>query len=209
MTDLETTRLSLHAVAELLLAGPQYARSRTIKLRPTPGGFGTVREPGARVAGTTLVVGEWSGPLDGSTVAGLATEAGLTPRPLDDVYSGGCGLTAQHHLTVEESAAAEIEDAFRRGDEALAAIDAEAERVLWPEHFDLGISVERVNFGVSPGDSYLPVPYAYVGPWSPAEFTGSFWNAPFGAAHALTDLDDLTGFFAEGRALTAGADEPG
>ena len=39
MADLVATRRSLHAVAELLLAGPQYADSGTIKLRPTPSGL--------------------------------------------------------------------------------------------------------------------------------------------------------------------------
>ena len=37
--------------------------------------------------------------------------------------------------------------------------------VLWPEHFDLAIDVDEVNYGVSPGDGYHGAPYAYVGPW--------------------------------------------
>jgi len=76
--------------------------------------------------------------------------------------------------------------------------------VLWPEHFDLAISLDQVNYGVSPGDTHLAVPYAYVGPWSPTEFVGPFWNTSFGAAHPLTEIDDLGSFFAEGRLLTAG-----
>jgi hypothetical protein len=205
MSDLETTRLSLHAVAELVLAGPQYLLSGTIKLRPVPGGFGTVRHPDARVRGTSLVAGGWTVPLDGSTAADLAAAAGLVARPLVDVYGGGCGLTAEHPLRVDPAGAAEIAEAFRRGDESLAELDPDAERVLWPEHFDVGISVDRVNYGVSPGDSYLAVPYAYVGPWSPTDFTGRFWNTPFGAARRLSEVDDLYAFFAEGRALTAPA----
>ena len=147
MSDLVTTRLSLHAVAELMLAGPQFEESGTIKLRVTPGGFGTVQAPEVRVAGTVLVVADRSVPLDGRTVADLADEVGLAPRPLDDVYTGGCGLTAEHLLTVDEDAAAEISEAFRRGEEAMAALAPEAERVLWPEHFDLGISLDQVNYG--------------------------------------------------------------
>lgn len=37
MSDLRATRLSLHAVAELLLAGPQLRTRATIQLRPTRG----------------------------------------------------------------------------------------------------------------------------------------------------------------------------
>ena len=58
---------------------------------------------------------------------------------------------------------------------------------LWPEHFDAGTTVTiatgtKVNLGFSPGDSYEPEPYLYVGPWE-AERRGdpSYWNAPFGA----------------------------
>jgi hypothetical protein len=59
-----------------------------------------------------------------------------------------------------------------------------------------------VNYGVSPGDAQLAVPYAYVGPWAPADFAGSFWNTSFGAAHPLSEIDDLGAFFAEGRTRT-------
>ena len=48
MADLETTRLSLQAVAELLLAGPQFEQSKSIELRVLPGGFGTVTAPDVR-----------------------------------------------------------------------------------------------------------------------------------------------------------------
>ena len=89
------------------------------------------------------------------------------------------------------------------GDLALAALAPDVERVLWPEHFDLGLSLDEVNYGVSAGDTFLEVPYAYVGPWTPGAVSGAFWNAPFGAARPLTDLPDLAAFFAEGRALTA------
>ena len=36
--------------------------------------------------------------------------------------------------------------------------------VLWPEHFDLGITAGAVNYGTSPGDGYCPVPYLYASP---------------------------------------------
>jgi hypothetical protein len=201
MADLRETRLSLHAVAELLLAGPQFAQSKSIELRATQGGFGTVAAPDVRVERTSLLYDGAVVALTGRTVAEVAREAGIHPRSLDDIYSGGCGLTVEHTLTVGETAAAELAEAFRRGDEALAAFAPDAARVLWPEHFDIGITVDEVNYGVSPGDSYLEVPYAYVGPWEPDKFTDSFWNAPFGSARPLLEIGDVAAYFAEGAAL--------
>ena len=80
--------------------------------------------------------------------------------------------------------------------------------MLWPEHFDIGISVDEVNYGVSPGDAHIGEPYAYVGPWSPRE--GAFWNTPFGAARTLTELPDVvavSAFFHDG-AQHAAEDPP-
>ena len=206
MSSLESTRLSLHAVAELLLAGPQFEQSKSIKLRAAPGGFATDTAPEVGVVGTELVVGGRSVPLSGRTVAEVAADAGIVARPLDDVYAGGCGLTVEHQLAVDPQCAAQIADAFRLGDEALAMLGPEAERVLWPEHFDIGFTVDEVNYGVSPGDSHLGVPYAYVGPWTPADHSGPFWNAPFGAARPMEgfhDAGELLQFLREGQDLAA------
>ncbi|MFL6023752.1 MAG: hypothetical protein ACJ72O_10480, partial [Marmoricola sp.] len=165
MSALVETRRSLHAVAELLLAGPQYAEQGTIKLTVTADGFATVREPLVAVAGDRLRVDGQEVALDGRTVVEVGTAAGLVPHLLTDLYTDGCGLDASHLLTVDPSAAAEIHAAFRAGEDALAAFAPDHERVLWPEHFDLGITVAEVNYGISPGDGYLAVPYAYIGPW--------------------------------------------
>lgn len=61
------------------------------------------------------------------------------------------------------------------------------------------VTLDEVNYGVSPGDDAIPEPYAYVGPWTPQ--TGDFWNASFGAARLLTELTDVLAFFQKGRAL--------
>ncbi len=201
MPDPATTRLSLHAVAELLVAGPQYAVSKRIRLRATPGGFGTTASPEIRVDGLTLNVGNRSIALQGRTISDIAQDAGLTPRPLDDVYSGGSGLGVDHRLAINPGHALEIAEAFRVGAQALSAFAPTAEQALWPEHFDLAITLDEVNYGVSPGDSFLGFPYAYVGPWSPGDLSGPFWNAPFGAARVLSEMADLRAFFAEGQAL--------
>ena len=90
-----------------------------------------------------------------------------------------------------------------RGDAGLRAFAAE-EPVIWPEHFDLAVSLDEVNYGVSPGDGGHRDPYAYVGPWTPRE--GEFWNASFGAVRAAVDLPDAAAvaeFFAAGRDAAA------
>jgi hypothetical protein len=100
---------------------------------------------------------------------------------------------------VDPDAASELLAAFARGDAALREFAPDVTPVLWPEHFDVGIQVGEVNYGISPGDSYLDEPYAYVGPWTPR--TGEFWNAPFGAARPLRELpgEALVAFLREGR----------
>jgi hypothetical protein len=66
------------------------------------------------------------------------------------------------------------------------------ESQLWPEHFDLAVTVDvdgsPVNVGFSPGDSDSPEPYVYLGPHERAGLTGSYWNAPFGASLPYREL---------------------
>lgn len=197
--DLESTRRALHGVAELLLAGPQYDLSGTIRLRVTPGGFGTVAEPDLRVDGDHLVANGVRLPLKG-TPADLADAAGVRARVLTDVYHDGSGVGPQDLLDISPAAARIIADAFARGDEALRTFAPEHTPVLWPEHFDLGVTLDAVNCGISPGDHHIAEPYAYVGPWEPR--TGPFWNVDFGAARPLSELDSVVEFFREGQRAT-------
>jgi hypothetical protein len=200
--SLERTRASLHGIAELVLAGPQYAASGTIRLRVTPGGFGTVAAPGVRVEHLDLVTAAVRLPL-GGTVGGLARAAGLEARSLRDVYSGGPDVEPDDLVVVDPEAAAVVLGTFALGDLALRRFAPDVEPVLWPEHFDLAITVAEVNYGVSSGDPHVPEPYAYVGPWTPR--TGAFWNTSFGAARPMADLadaDSLAAFFQEGADLT-------
>jgi hypothetical protein len=204
---LPTTRRSLHGIAELVLAGPQYATSDDIRLRATPGGFGTVSAPVLRIEGLELVTPAASYPLVG-TFAGLADRAGVRARALRDVYETGPDVDPTDPIVLDAAAVRVIVSAFATGDAALRAFAPGHEPVLWPEHFDIAITVGDVNFGVSPGDSRRGAPYAYVGPWTPRE--GSFWNTPFGAARPLTEIpgiDALAAFFSDG-AERAAADPP-
>jgi len=87
-------------------------------------------------------------------------------------------------------------------DELVATTPAVGEATtaqLWPEHFDLGITVTvggdraaRVNIGASPGDDWEPLPYLYVGPHDPNRpGDPSYWNASFGAVLRYEELADL------------------
>lgn len=191
---------TLHGLAELLLAGPQFEKSGTIRLRVAQGGFATVNAPDLRVEGGDLVVGELRLAVHGQTYAALADAAGLRATPLDEVYSGGPGIRAEEVCALDDEATGLIHDAFRIGDQALRSFAPGAEPTLWPEHFDVAITTDGVNYGVSPGDGYLPEPYAYVGPHQQRE--GAFWNAPFGASRTLRELGGaqaVEAFFREGR----------
>ena len=198
------TRRSLHGVAELVLAGPQYDACGSIRLRITPGGFGTVGAPDLRVEGLDLVTPQARVGL-GGTFAELAEAVGVMARALEDVYAGGPDVAPHEVIVVDPGHVLVLLEALAVGDAAMRAFAPDEQPVLWPEHFDVGITVDEVNYGVSPGDDHLGEPYAYVGPWEARE--GPFWNAPFGAVRPLTELvgvDAVVAFFREGarRAVT-------
>jgi hypothetical protein len=205
------TRRSLHGVAELLVAGPQYRATGTMRLAVRPGGFATTRAYAdvalVAVEGTDLVVVRGEAPLRiplSGTCASLAAAAGLTPGGLEGAYADTSGVAAGEQLSVDPDAAGVLAAAWATGDAALRALGG-PEPVLWPEHFDVAVTLDAVNYGVSPGDSAVPEPYAYVGPHEPRE--GPFWNMPFGAAHPLSALGgeaEVLAFFAEGQALARG-----
>jgi hypothetical protein len=201
--NVAASRRALHAVAELVLAGPQYRRSGTIRLQVRPGGFGTVADPDLAVLGAELIAGARRIPLVGKLHA-LAEQAGLDAGAPAGLYHDGCGVELHDEIDVDAACAVLIADWFATGAQALRHLDPGQSAVLWPEHFDLSITVDQVNYGVSPGDAYVDEPYAYVGPWQPR--TGDFWNLPFGAARPqaeLSDVDAVIAFFAQGRERAA------
>jgi hypothetical protein len=202
--DLTQTRTVLHGIAELLMAGPQYAASGTIRLGAGPAGLSTVAPPELRLDSSGLAGPGGRHPLEG-TYAELAAAVGVEPRALGDVYHDTSGASVDDRIAVDPAALATLLDALATGDAALRAFAPDQTPVVWPEHLDVAISKDEVNYGVSPGDSAVPEPYAYVGPWTPRE--GDFWNQPFGAARPLSELggaDAVTDFFREGARLAAG-----
>lgn len=203
MTDsLTTARRAWHAVAELVLAGPQHRERGTIRLRAVPGGFAQVAGP-LRVEGAELVGDGVRVPLRGP-VRALAAAVGVVAGAPEGLYGGRADLGPDDEVAVDPAAAAQLADWLARGHAGLRAFAPDVEPVLWPEHFDLAITLDEVNYGVSFGDGGHAAPYAYVGPWTPR--TGPFWNAPFGALRPAADLPDadaVAAFFARGRAAAA------
>ena len=206
-----STRRSLHAVAEKVIAGHQYRTIGTIRLAVRPDGFTSRDLPGSpgrlAVDGTDLVVDGRRLPLQGPLGA-LAAAAGVECLGPEGVYPSSADLGPDDELTVQPAAAAELYVAWVLGDAVLRAFagdhySAGLEPVLWPEHLDVAITVDEVNYGVSPGDDALAEPYAYVGPHRPRQ--GPFWTQPFGAALLLDGVSatSLRAFFEEGHALAA------
>ncbi len=196
------SRVGLHAVAELLIAGPQYREFGTIRLRAVRGGFGGVRWP-VSVVGEELVWPEGRARLEG-TYRDVARAAGFEPGPPEGAYPDTTGVDINAVIEVDPSAAGLIETWFAMGDKALRCLAPDVTPVLWPEHFDLAGTIDEVNYGVSPGDDTHPGPYAYVGPRTPR--TGEFWNAPFGALRprdAVNTVAALLEFFETGRERAA------
>jgi hypothetical protein len=202
MTDeaLGRTRRSLHGVAELVLAGPQYRASGVIRLHVSPGGFRTVRAPELRVDGGDLIARGQRISIAGATPGSLAAAAGVDAGEPAGVYGSGSGVDLDEELPLDPAAAERITSAYAVGEEALRALTPDADPVLWPEHFDVAIRVGEINYGVSPGDDYLGEPYAYVGVDPVPE--DPFWNAPFGRVRPMADFAGaaaLRQFFLDGR----------
>jgi hypothetical protein len=210
MNDTYTiTRRSLHGVAELLLAGPQYRTTGKLALRVTPGGFATTAGALLGVDGTLLVRAEEviTG-LDGVSYFDLALLARVVPGAPKDLYHDGSGASAQDIVRVDPAEASRVMRAFAVGDRALRQHCPDQEPVLWPEHFDVAVTEKGITYGVSPGDGHLAKAYAYVSVPASAQRGASFWNMPFGAARPLSWLGSaaaIARFFAAGRDLAHAA----
>ena len=179
-------RRQLHGIAEGFIAGPQYRAAATIRLAVRPDGFTGTALPVA-VHGTRLEWPDGTAELVGP-VGELVRRSGLDfGPPPGDLYRPASPLELDDVLDIEPDAAALVCRCLYAGGVALKTVLPEGHPVLWSEHFDVGVTDNEVNYGVSAGDDHHPLPYAYVGPWSFATSprTGPFWNAPFGAVHPL------------------------
>lgn len=198
----QTTRASLHAIAELLLAGPQYRQHGTIRLRVLPGAIATIAAPDLRVDHLRIRSHETTVEVGGATYAELGSRLGVVAGAPEGLYKQGSGAQLSDRPVLDPHIARALLDALDRGDQGLRQFAPDQTPVLWPEHFDVAITVDEVNYGVSLGDAYLDEPYMYVGPYKPR--TGPFWNAPFGAAQPLAaTVEEVAAFFVEGHRLAA------
>lgn len=218
LPDLARTRDGWHRVAEHVLAAGQFAAAGTIRLRPSPGGFSTVVGVDGRqlaVVGDRLVVLAGSGRRETrlTTVAAAADFAGVTPG-LRGSYSPATPADPDAPLTVDSEAAAVLADWYALVDVALRRLTAGVgvgvtpEPVLWPEHLDLAVAMDAVNYGGCLGDDVIQAPYVYVGPHGGPPSDDLFWNAPFGAAvtfDRISTPDEAVDFFVQGRALIDGS----
>lgn len=223
MTDTATndalvaTRRSLHQVAEhVLSAARKRETGREIALVPGPGG---VRTP-PMADGRVLAI------IDGDIAViddrGVRREPLTTPRAAADFVGTEPGFPWSKHppgtqstpdapLVVDLDAARVLADWFALGDAALRELATrlapgdEPSPQIFPEHFDLAITVADVNYGSSPGDDAIPTPYLYVGPFEGRPVDGEgFWNATFGAYATIGDADTVAAalaFFCKGHQL--------
>jgi hypothetical protein len=210
---LSATRDGWHRVAEHVLAAAQYADTGKIGLRPSTAGFATARPLHGgrqlRVAEADLIVtdgaGSRSAPL--TTVGAAARFAGVTPGMPERVYQPATPLDLDDPLAIDPASARLLAEWYQLGDAALRRFADEVGAdpglpILWPEHFDLAITIDGVNYGVSPGDVYVERPYLYVGPQAGPPVRDTFWNATFGATVAIDEVpsaDDAVAFFHQGR----------
>jgi hypothetical protein len=212
---LRETRLALQAVAEHVLAAALHQATGHIGLRQAPGGLTTPPFPGPNgertiaLDGVSLVVrdagGERRAPL--TTVRAAGELAGVTPGAPADVYTPATPLDLDAPLDPDPGQAARLADWYALADAALRRLQSETTGdpgtiQLWPEHFDLAVTLDEVNYGGSPGDDGHATPYLYVGPWPPPEPDGGYWNESFGASRpdaSVAGIDDAIAFFQEGR----------
>jgi len=214
--QLAATRAALHRVAEHVLAAALHAATGQIGLVPAPGGFRT-QAFGAdgrflAVDGAELVVGDHAGSRRTAltTVRAAADFADTTPGFPAHVYEPATPLALDDPLTIDPGSARMLADWYGLGADAMSLFAAEipgdqpSDAWLWPEHFDLGITAGAINYGASPGDDHITIPYVYVGPHNgPPPGDSAFWNAPFGAArtiHQIGTAEEAAAFFRDGRA---------
>ncbi|MGN6635162.1 MAG: hypothetical protein ACTHJ6_06825 [Oryzihumus sp.] len=212
LETLVRTRESLHQVAEHVLAAARKRQTGHFTLRVSPGGFCTPPLEDGRVIAvdhTDLTVTDAAGvhraPL--TTVRAAADLVGIMAG-FPTTHGWATPLEPDAPLTVDPAAANVVAAWFALGQRALEALVSELAdehpggTSLFPEHFDLGVTVAEVNYGVSPGDAGIPEPYAYVGPFAGPPVQDEYWNAPFGATLTRTRVatsDDALAFFREGR----------
>ncbi|MGH9011992.1 MAG: hypothetical protein ACRDYF_19420 [Acidimicrobiia bacterium] len=197
------TKEAMRRLACYVLSPARKTANGKIGLRYTYRGFGTPffgADEQLRVEGPSLIRqrGESAELIPITSLAEAAAFAGVSLSEDPGVGSDLPGLgDPDAALPIDPSAAAGLGDWYGFSASVLEAFRAELKAAgracgrvqIWPEHFDMGCSIEGVNFGCSPGDGFLAEPYVYVGPWDTDGLRdGGFWNASFGAVLPYKEL---------------------
>jgi hypothetical protein len=185
--DFGRTRDGLHRLACCVIAPARKARTGRIGLTAVDGGFGTPPfDDGSQLVVTGDALEFRPGRTHQLTTLTDAAEfvgVDLTQDPGvgEDVPPFDPGPL---HVDAAASRALAQWYAFA------APLMADYENAwIWPEHFDLGATVDGKIIGFSPGDKYYDEPYVYVGPRPTGPNAGNpFWNAPFGAVSKYSEL---------------------
>ena len=197
------TQRAVHAVAEHVLCVVRYAAEQHVGLEATADGVATPPLDGRVVAvrGAELVdytaSAERRRPL--TTLRDAGEFVGILPGA-PALWTPVTPLDLDASLAVDPSSVAALADWYGRVGAALAVVAPDARPTLWPEHFDLAITVDDVTFGGSAGDEYHELPYAYVSLAADRRPNGTFWNAPFGAAlrhEQIAETSDIAAFFTD------------
>jgi len=216
---LAATRRSWHLLAAHVVAEERFRRVGHSGLEPTPQGF---RTPGEELSGVEveldqLVIRRADGVLRrsvttiGDAQSWVLGEVG-PPRwgQQPGLHDPPPPVPADTLLPIDPAVAGWLGRWFHLGYAALGELIADEASAdagvptLWPEHFDVGIEVlpddRRASYGVSPGDTTIAEPYAYVALWEPDRHGAH--SDPWWSATALTGAT----MTARGLAET---DEPG
>jgi hypothetical protein len=201
------TRQGLHRVAEHVLAAARYAETGRIGLQVIVGGFSTgIFGPDRKAVSVVedrLIVqqGREERSAKLTSLGAAADLAGVRAPIPETVYRPSTDPDPESPLSIDPETAARIEAWYREVSQALRTFPS-VPQTLWPEHFDVAIRVNEVNYGGLAGDETIAEPYVYVGPPPTISRQGGFWNQPFGAVRTWSEVRtaaEISEFFAEGR----------
>lgn len=206
------TRLAVHALAEHVLSGVRYAAVGRIGLLPAADGVvtPTFERRAVGLSGLELVDRNETGERR-TRVTTLRAAAGYFGSALGapPLWTPVTAPDPDAPLAIGETDVQLLAAWFSLVGEALAVQAPDAVQTLWPEHFDLALTVSDadrgdITFGGSPGDAEHAQPYLYVLPPVPVpDGDRSFWNETFGAAvsyERIAASGDAAAFFADAAA---------
>jgi hypothetical protein len=202
------TRAAVHTLAEHVLCAVRYAAVGRIGLIPVGDGIATPPFEGRVVGlgGVELVDagtgGERRAPV--TTLRSAGEFFGVTPG-VPPLWTPSTRGDLDAVLDIEADGMAALTAWFALVSTALATVHPAASQTLWPEHFDLAITVDGATYGGSPGDANHVGPYLYVTPPGDPVPDGDhrFWSEPFGASltyDRITSAADAVAFFAQATA---------